>query len=396
MAMLSIEEPLEVDAEALKQKIDALEDFVLLDVRAPLECKAWPFEYAGVAPIPLPLQDLFTQPESILSRIPPNKEVLVVCAHGNRSLVAAQLLSSLGYRAKSVRGGMNQLNGVCDIAQLWLEEGSLAILQLRRILKGCVGYIVASHESGEALIVDPQHACHPSYIEQVRRLGVKVKAIVETHTPLDHVSGAPILSRLLGAQTVRLGGSEGKEITVGGLKLEPAPLNLPTQKPALLYLEGEKRPLTLFSGDTLFLEGYGRPDGYSPIEKVAEALYEMYEWVFTKLPEDLLVLPSHSLPASLAKGKPYQATVKELKERLWSPKPQREGFLDLLLAHTPPKPANHEIIAEINRSPEKHLAYINDWQIRELESGQNNMIVEYPRKNRPTTPKQKSLSLDEP
>lgn len=375
MAMLSIEEPLEVEPETLKHKIDVGEDFVLLDVRSPLEFEAWRFEYGGVRPILLPIQDLFSEPEAVLSRIPQNKEVLVVCAHGNRSLVAAQILSSLGYRAKSVRGGMNHLNRVCDVAQVGLGAGGLVVLQLRRIVRGCVGYIVASVESAEAVIVDPQHVCHASYIDHARRLGVKVKAIVETRTPFDHVSGAPSLSEWFDAPVVRFGGERpAQPITLGGFRLEPAPTAPASSTPLLLY-EGGGVPAALLSGDALFLEGFGRPDTSQSIEGEVDALFRFYDWCFTQLPEDLIVLPSHTTPKSLVRGEPLQATLGELRGKLWSPKPSRDVFADLLLSRIPPKPANHQVIAQINRHPERYLPLVDERQLRDLESGDNNMIV---------------------
>lgn len=373
MAMLNIEEPLEVDAETLKKKIDMGEDFVLLDVRSPLEYQAWRFEYGGVRPILLPVQDLFSEPEGVLARIPQNKEVLVVCAHGNRSLVAAQMLSSLGYRAKSVRGGMNHLNAICDPAQVRLKHGALLVLQIRRIVRGCVGYVVASLESGEAVIVDPQLACYTSYIDQARKLGVKVKAIVDTHRPLDHVSGAKQLSEWLGAPAVTLGAGDQGALRLGGLRLEPVK-RAAGPAPILLYGDQET-PVALLSGDTLFLEGYGRPDlpEYSSIEEGIGGLFQLYEWLFTELQEDLTLLPSHALPQNIASGVPHQTTIGQLKSTLWSPKPTKAGFADLLLNHMPPKPANHQIIAQINREPNRYP--LDERLLRDLESGGNNMIV---------------------
>ncbi|PSO07114.1 hypothetical protein B9Q04_12570, partial [Candidatus Marsarchaeota G2 archaeon BE_D] len=83
---------------------------------------------------------------------------------------------------------------------------------------------------------------------------------------------------------------------------------------------------------------------------------------------------------NIRKGNPIQATLGEIKSRLWSPKPRPDELLDFLLKHLPQKPANHELIAQINTNPQKYLPIADERQLRDIESGQNNMII---RKHRP-------------
>jgi glyoxylase-like metal-dependent hydrolase (beta-lactamase superfamily II)/rhodanese-related sulfurtransferase len=384
--MLSIEEPLEVGPETLKHKIDSGEEFVLLDVRTPWEYDAWSINYAGVEPLLLPVQDLFSQPEAVLERIPLNKEVLIVCAHGNRSLFAAQILTSLGYRAKSVRGGMNMLNALCDTAEIHIDS-ELLILQIRRIVKGCVGYILASRETGEAAIVDPQHLAHTSCLEETKRLGLRVVAVVETHRPLDHISGGHKLSETLKAPLYTFStlqpAPNPETIRLGSYTLQPVTLNQHLNYTILVLSKpGSKTPTAVFTGDLLFTDGYARPDtlGAANLEEQAKALYQLYDWLFENIPADTVVLPSHCTPQNIRKGNPIQATLGEIKSRLWSPKPRPDELLDFLLKHLPQKPANHELIAQINTNPQKYLPIADERKLRDIESGQNNMII---RKHRP-------------
>ncbi len=379
--MLSIEEPLEVGPETLKHKIDSGEEFVLLDVRTPWEYDAWSINYAGVEPLLLPVQDLFSQPEAALERIPLNKEVLIVCAHGNRSLFATQILTSLGYRAKSVRGGMNLLNALCDTAEINIDS-ELVILQIRRIVKGCVGYILASRETGEAVIVDPQHLAHTSCLEETKRLGLRVVAVVETHRPLDHISGGHRLSETLKAPLYTFSPAQPapdtRIIRLGSYTLEPAALNQNLNSAILVVSKrSSKAPVAVFTGDLLFTDGYARPDalGAANVEEQAKALYQVYDWLFENIPAEAVVLPSHCAPQNIRKGTPIQATLGEIKSRLWSPKPRPDELLDFLLKHLPPKPANHELIAQINTHPQKYLAIADERQLRDIESGQNNMTI---------------------
>ncbi|MEM0272152.1 MAG: hypothetical protein QW514_06405, partial [Thermoprotei archaeon] len=130
-------------------------------------------------------------------------------------------------------------------------------------------------------------------------------------------------------------------------------------------------------GDLLFTDGYARPDlgGLLQVEEKAKALYDLYDWVFENIPEKINTLPSHSTPQEIRRGIPIQATIGELKSRLWTPKPKPDELLDFLLAHLPQKPANHETITQINSQPEEYLALADERFLRDLESGQNNMVI---------------------
>lgn len=84
----------------LKRKLDRKEDVVLVDVREPFEFQ--------IAQIPnallLPLREL----EQRANELPHDKELVLFCHHGQRSAMAANYLSQLGYaRAKNLRGGIH-------------------------------------------------------------------------------------------------------------------------------------------------------------------------------------------------------------------------------------------------------------------------------------------------
>ncbi len=70
----------------------------LLDVRQPEEYQAGHIEGARL----IPLGELSPR----LKELPPDAEILCVCRSGSRSARAAQLLSSRGYRALNLSGGM--------------------------------------------------------------------------------------------------------------------------------------------------------------------------------------------------------------------------------------------------------------------------------------------------
>ena len=72
----------------------------LLDVRTPEEYKQG--HVGGAELIPL---DILSAKKG---RIPKDREVICICESGSRSGVATRQLSSLGYKASNMRGGMSR------------------------------------------------------------------------------------------------------------------------------------------------------------------------------------------------------------------------------------------------------------------------------------------------
>ena len=76
----------ESEADDLKKKIDNDENIFLLDVRTPQEYDAWRISYDKyVNPKLIPVDRLFVNDPTLLKEIPMDKEIVTVCAHGNRS-----------------------------------------------------------------------------------------------------------------------------------------------------------------------------------------------------------------------------------------------------------------------------------------------------------------------
>jgi len=78
-------------------------DFTLLDVREEEEYEAGHLEGA----MNLPLSRIGEAP----GMIPKEKPVIVYCAHGGNSLLAARELSGLGYRVANACGGLAWYRG---------------------------------------------------------------------------------------------------------------------------------------------------------------------------------------------------------------------------------------------------------------------------------------------
>jgi rhodanese-related sulfurtransferase len=91
----------EITPEEVKSKLDAGEEFVLLDVREP-----WEFETARIDGAKLiPMGDV---PSRAHQELDPEEAIVVVCHHGVRSMNVTVWLRQQGFeKAQSMRGGID-------------------------------------------------------------------------------------------------------------------------------------------------------------------------------------------------------------------------------------------------------------------------------------------------
>ncbi|HEY3616982.1 MAG TPA: rhodanese-like domain-containing protein [Candidatus Sulfotelmatobacter sp.] len=91
----------EINPEEVKNKLDAKESFMLLDVREP-----WEFETAKIEGAKLmPMGDV---PSRAHQELDPEDHVVVVCHHGVRSMNVTAWLRQQGFeKAQSMRGGID-------------------------------------------------------------------------------------------------------------------------------------------------------------------------------------------------------------------------------------------------------------------------------------------------
>ncbi|MBL4884052.1 MAG: rhodanese-like domain-containing protein [Planctomycetaceae bacterium] len=104
---MQTENPLEVDLQTVKQKLDQNEDFVLLDCREQDEFDLVHIHQAQLLPM-----SLIEQKVSELDG-QQDKEIIVYCHHGSRSLMVTKWLLGNGFnQVKSMAGGID----------LWAEQ----------------------------------------------------------------------------------------------------------------------------------------------------------------------------------------------------------------------------------------------------------------------------------
>ena len=399
----------EIEPTELKKKIDNQEDIFILDVRTPQEYESWRLSYdSHQSPKLIPVDRLFQNDSNLLKEIPKDKEIVTVCSHGNRSMMAARLLNQLGYRVKSVRGGMASWNKVSDVAEIDVpKEAPFRIWQVRRISKGCMGYIVSSKEDGATVIIDPSREVYQDFLNVAKENGLKITKVLDTHQHADHVSGVAKLVRTISTLTSSQIGayfssveeyhSENTEININYMKdgeqIEvskdtsirvihtPGHTNgsmsfliaYPEDTPPAESSQGHSTYSYLFTGDTLFVDGVGRPDLREEAKKNAELLYETYHKKLTQLPENTLILPAHFNGSSitLKHGIPIADTIGSIKKKIKLLSMDEDEFVHFVTDTLPSRPMNYKTIIDIN----KKILSFDDMQMPDLEAGPNSCAV---------------------
>lgn len=91
----------EITAEEVKEKLDAREEFTLLDVR-----ESWEFDTAQIPGAKLmPMGEV---PSRAHQELGPEDHIVVVCHHGVRSMNVTVWLRQQGFeKAQSMRGGID-------------------------------------------------------------------------------------------------------------------------------------------------------------------------------------------------------------------------------------------------------------------------------------------------
>ncbi|HNR48355.1 MAG TPA: MBL fold metallo-hydrolase, partial [Bacteroidia bacterium] len=191
-------------------------------------------------------------------------------------------------------------------------------MNVEQIYTGCLAqgaYYITSN--GEAAIIDPLRETQP-YMDRLRKDGVKLKYIFETHFHADFVSGHLDLSKNTGATIVygptatpefdALIAEDNQIFKVGNIQLKV--LHTPghtMESMCLLLIDENGKEKALFSGDTLFLGDVGRPDlaqkaTHMTQDELAGLLYESLNSKILPLADDITVYPAHGAGSACGKN----------------------------------------------------------------------------------------------
>ena len=130
--------------------------------------------------------------------------------------------------------------------------------------------------------------------------------------------------------------------------------------------------IALLTGDTLFVDGIGRPDLKSDkkeTEKKSIALYDSLKYI-KSLSENTLIFPAH-VSKSIEIGQPIVVDkLHSLYKTIPSLNFLKNDFIKYISSKTPKTPPNYLTIAKIYRSQE-----IGNHKISELEAGANRCAI---------------------
>ena len=188
-----------IDVGDLLHAADGGDSILLLDVRNEDEVKAWKFEaLRPIETVYVPYFDFIEDEAGSVAKVPPGRDIVVLCAQGGSSEMVAGMLADAGIPARNVRGGMVAYGEYLQPVAVPLEAAEascFAIWQINRRGKGCLSYVVASN--GEAVVVDPMK--NIEWFEAfAAQHGLRITRVLDTHIHADHVSGGPALAAKLG------------------------------------------------------------------------------------------------------------------------------------------------------------------------------------------------------
>ncbi|ATO38834.1 MULTISPECIES: MBL fold metallo-hydrolase [Geobacillus] len=372
----------EMTVQQMTEKVLNKESLFILDVRNESDFRDWKIEGENFAYLNVPYFELVDGVDSIVDRLPKDQDIVVVCAKGGSAAFVAEQLAEAGFdNVYTLAGGMQAWSEHLHQAKVY-EDDQLKIYQFIRVGKGCLSYMVLSGD--EALVVDPLRFIDV-YEQVAQQEGVTITHIVDSHLHADHLSGGKALAERTGA-AYYLMKSEGavfdfepleqhETIDFENVHLEVLAVKTPGHTPGSVsfFVNGK----WLFSGDTIFVGGLGRPDLGGKVAEWAEDLYHtVYEKV-AAMADDVIVLPAHY--ANLDEEINAEGYVGDTLGRIRARNEMmqnkaKDEFIDLVIqgakTETPP---NFEDIVAINRG----LKTVDIETQRELEIGPNRCALHH-------------------
>jgi len=298
--------------------------------------------------------------------------IILICNDGKESQRTATALSKTGISAVALAGGLKAWSKTYDIVPIEEKHSTLNVYQCKRLLKGCLSYIIVLPDHTSAIIIDP--TSHTNiYDEFLKKNNLKVIAVVDTHIHADHVSGARKLAKQYAIPYLLPKASKVdfpfipieetlQSIAVGAtIRCIHTPGH--TQESISLLFDD----IFLFSGDTLCIDAISRTDPGEDSKTAPKKLFHSINSILFELKERIHVLPAHATQA-LVPGPIRSATLRYVK--LFNPIKSFSNstqFSEFIMKKSFPKPPNYSTIQKLNR--DKNLP--RGIHIDQLELGGN-------------------------
>jgi glyoxylase-like metal-dependent hydrolase (beta-lactamase superfamily II) len=301
--------------------------------------------------------------------------VVTVCAAGKTSLIAAGLLQARGIRALSLDGGMKAWSLAWNTAEVPVAGDTVQVLQVRRTGKGCLSYLLGAGE--EAIVIDA--ALDPQvYLDLASQNGWQITSVFDTHIHADHLSRSRQLAQRCGAMLFL---PDQQRVSFPFTAMNDGDtLATHTMQLTALHTPGHTMESTcyllnnhlLFTGDTLFPTGIGRPDLEADEQQArlrASALFHSLHKLLA-LPLDTLVLPGHTSAPVPFDGIPIAATLAQIDEEVGMIHAPHEVFLQHIMMRLPPTPPNYRQVVTFNE-----MGLFPESGVTDLEAGANRCAI---------------------
>lgn len=307
--------------------------------------------------------------------LPGDLPVVAVCAAGKTSLVAAQQLQTRGIEALSLEGGMKAWSLAWNIAEISLAGSQVRVIQVRRTGKGCLSYLIGTGNTAVVIdaSLDPQ-----VYLDLARHYGWQIERVLDTHIHADHLSRSRQLAQMSGAtlflpHQTRVSFPftpifDGDTFEIGPSVLTALRTPGHTSESTCYLLDKH----VLFTGDTLFPTGVGRPDLAADANEARRRASDLYTSLqnLLALPPDTIVLPGHTSTPIAFDSDPIASTLAGIKEQVEVIHATREVFMQQILGRIPPTPPNYERIVRLNEE-----GVLPERDVTELEAGANRCAI---------------------
>jgi len=364
----------QIQAETLRDWLDAQEPVTVLDIRNDEDYAQWAIPGSLHLNVYESLQA--GQPGALAdAHLPVDRPIVTICNAGRVSQRAAEMLTDRGFDARSLTGGMKAWSLAWNAADVALDDPSCRVIQVRRTGKGCLSYVVAS--AGQAAVIDPSVSTDV-YLNLASRCEWSIRYVLETHIHADHLSRAGELVRQTGAtlvlpaqQRVRFAFraiADGERIPLGGATLTAMSTPGHTSE-STSYVLNET---AVFTGDTLFTNGVGRPDLHADQDAArqrARALFASLTRLRALRPQ-MMVLPAHASEPIAFDGRSVQAQMGDLEMWLAEWLASEDAFVERVTSKLPPTPPNFARIVDLNEAGEFPAGDPTD-----LEAGANRCAV---------------------